>query len=68
LRNWDAKLAPCRLLATQASSRWPYKFPDDPNSTVRMTWVTYNAILKSNGGPFQGRGAGNPFYDFPLSL
>jgi len=68
LRNKDEKLASCKSLAVQAASRWVYKYPDDPNSTKKMTWVTYQAILKKDGGPFQSNGAGRPFYDFPLAL
>lgn len=55
------------MTAVQAASRWVYKFPDDLNSAEKIHWVTYNAILRRNGGPFQGRN-GIRCYDFPLAL
>ncbi|AEO58785.1 hypothetical protein MYCTH_2306365 [Thermothelomyces thermophilus ATCC 42464] len=33
-----------------------------------MAWVTYEGILKANGGSFQSKGTRRPFYDFPLAL
>ncbi|KAL2194300.1 hypothetical protein P885DRAFT_63093 [Corynascus similis CBS 632.67] len=45
-----------------------YKYPEDPNSTRKMPWMTYQAILKARGGPFQSYGEGRPLYDFPLAL
>ncbi|KAK4043111.1 hypothetical protein C8A01DRAFT_32751 [Parachaetomium inaequale] len=68
LRNKHQKLASCKPMAVQAASRWVYKYPDDPNSTKKMNWNTYDTILKKDGGPFQSTGAGRPFYDFPLAL
>ncbi|KAK4241501.1 hypothetical protein C8A03DRAFT_30363 [Achaetomium macrosporum] len=67
-RHKEEKLASCKSAAVQAASRWVYKYPDDLNSTKRMSWVTYQAILKRDGGPFQSSGDGRPYYDFPLSL
>ncbi|KAL2135766.1 hypothetical protein VTI74DRAFT_6971 [Chaetomium olivicolor] len=68
LKNKNEKLASSKSLAAQAVSRWIYKYPDDPNSTKKMSWVTYQAILKKEGGPFQSNGAGRPYYDFPSAL
>lgn len=66
--NKEEKIASCKPIAVQAASRWVYKYPDELNSTKKMTYVTYQAILNKNGGPFQSNGAGRPFYDFPLAL
>ncbi|KAK4128537.1 hypothetical protein N657DRAFT_676305 [Parathielavia appendiculata] len=66
LRNMAEKLATCKPLEVNAVSRWAYKYPDDTNST-KMAWVTYQAILKKYGRPFQSNGAGRPFYDFSLA-
>ncbi|KAK3303563.1 uncharacterized protein B0T15DRAFT_279212 [Chaetomium strumarium] len=63
----DEKLASCRSKAVQATSRWPYKFPDDLNSTKKMAWVTFQAILARRGGPFQSTGAGRPCLHVPAA-
>lgn len=68
IRNKEDKLASCSSLAVEAANRWVYKYPDNRNSTEKMVWSTYDAILKRGGGPFQSTGAGRPFYDFPLAL
>lgn len=68
LRNKDEMVASCRPIAVQAASSWAYKYPDQPNSTIKMVYKTYEAILKRDGGPYQSRGVGNPYYDFPLAL
>lgn len=64
----DKKLNSSKKVAVQAASRWALKYPDDPNSVAKMHWLTYQAILGRDGGPFQSAGAGRPYYDFPLAL
>ncbi|GAB1315716.1 hypothetical protein MFIFM68171_05926 [Madurella fahalii] len=68
LRNKDEKLHSCEAVAANAARRWVYKYPENENSTLKMSWVTYQAILKRNGAPFQSAGVGRQHYDFPVSL
>ena len=67
LRNKDQKLASCKSVAIRAASRWVYKYPDNPNLTAKMSWVTYQAIL-GRGGAFRSSAAGRPEYNFPRVL
>ncbi|KAK4105258.1 hypothetical protein N658DRAFT_520498 [Parathielavia hyrcaniae] len=45
----------CKREAGRAATRWSFKEPENKASTVRMHWLTFDAILKRGGGPYYSK-------------
>jgi hypothetical protein len=58
----------CRRVACKAVTRWAVKSPENKKSAALMHWITFDAILKRNGGPFRSKGACKTEYNFPEDL
>ncbi|KAK3939085.1 hypothetical protein QBC46DRAFT_438550 [Diplogelasinospora grovesii] len=69
LRHKDDKLSSCENTAARVASRWAHIFPEDKNSADKMSWATYQAILRRDGGPYiTAVAAGSRLYNFPQAL
>lgn len=66
--NKAEKIHSSKPTAVQCANRWAYKSPDNMNSAKKMSWATYQAVLRRGGGPYQSSGSGHHTYDFPMSL
>jgi hypothetical protein len=60
-RHRNGQLASCKAITLEAADRWAYYDPNDLSKTRKLSWTTFEAILKRGGGPYQG-------YDFLFAL
>ncbi|KAK3332003.1 hypothetical protein B0T19DRAFT_472983 [Cercophora scortea] len=63
----DEKVDACKRRSLQIVIRWVNKYPESA-VLVKMSHMTYSAILRRDGGPYIGNAEGRPVYDFPQSL
>ena len=64
----DESRACCKRVASQAANRWALREPEKKKSTDKMSWITYNAVIKRSGGPYYSRGREKREYDFPQDM
>ncbi|KAK3349347.1 hypothetical protein B0T25DRAFT_569990 [Lasiosphaeria hispida] len=58
----------CRKVAGKAATRWAIQNSQDKASSALMSWVTFQAVLERNGGPYRSKGRGAYQYNFPEAL